>query len=293
MNLRCAFRVALLLSLSACQGSSAEDESAPKTEKVSLSKPKPRIEAIPHVETEGLGESAREAFFEVANDVLSPCDEPITLARCVAEDTGCRACVPAARYLARLAGQGYSRQDLRAFYLLRFDKNTKADFDVAGAPIKGAIMAPVTIVEFSDFQCPSCRKAAPELTKVIRDLGGNAKLVFKHFPLPQHPLAELAARASIAAQNQGKFWEYHDLIFENQHRLDEASFERFARELGLDLRRFREDFESEAVKARVTEDRREGIEAGVQGTPAIFVNGRDYSGPIEDLVVYVNEELEG
>jgi protein-disulfide isomerase len=264
-----------------------------RSEKVSLGKPKPRVETIPGVPLDDLDESAREAFLEVTNDVLSPCDEPISLARCAAEETGCRACVPAARFLARVAGQGYSAQDLRVHYLLRYGKNTKVEIDAQGAPVKGALMAPVTVVVFSDFQCPSCRKAAPELAKAVRDLGGKAKLVFRHFPLTQHPHAEAAARAAVAAQNQGKFWEYHDLIFEHQARLDEASFERFAKDLGLDLDRFREDFESDAVKARVKSDRQQGLDAGVQGTPAIFVNGRDFSAPLEDLVVYVNEELEG
>jgi protein-disulfide isomerase len=292
MTSRSVLWVALCLSLVACQGSSSE-ETDQRSEKISIAKVKPRIEAIPRVDVDELDESAREALLEVVNDVLSPCDEPISLARCAAEETGCRACVPAARYLARLAGQGYSTQDLRVHYLLRYGKNTKVEIDIEGAPVKGALMAPVTIVEFSDFQCPSCRKAAPELAKVVRDLGGKAKLVFKHFPLPQHTYAEKAARATVAAQKQGKFWEYHDLIFENQHRLDDASFERFAKELGLDLDRFREDFDSEDVKARVKADREQGLAAGVQGTPAIFVNGRDYSGPLEDLVAYVNEELEG
>jgi predicted DsbA family dithiol-disulfide isomerase len=292
MTLRCAFGVALCLSLAACRGGSP-DADGDKAEKISLAKTKPRVETIPGVSLDSLDATAHEAFVEVVNDVLSPCDEPISLARCASEETGCRSCMPAARYLARLAKQGYSNQDLRVFYLLRFGKNTKAEIDLQGAPVKGALMAPVTIVEFSDFQCPACRKAAPDLAKVIRDLGGKAKLVFKHFPLAQHTHAEKAARAAVAAQNQGKFWEYHDLVFENQHRLDDASFERFAKELGLDLDRFREDLESDAVKSRVKADRQHGLDAGVQGTPAIFVNGRDYSAPLEDLATYVNEELEG
>jgi protein-disulfide isomerase len=292
MTLRCAFGVALCLFLVACRGGGSTDAESDKSAKISLGKSKPRIEAIPSVNLDPLDASAREAFLEVVNDVLSPCDEPISLARCAAEDSDCRSCMPAARYLARLATQGYSNQDLRVFYLLRYGKNTKVEIEVQGAPMKGALMAPVTIVEFSDFQCPACRKAAPDLGKAIRDLGGKAKLVFKHFPLAQHTHADKAARAAVAAQNQGKFWEYHDLVFENQHRLDDASFERFAKELGLDLDRFREDLESDAVKERVKADRQQGLDAGVQGTPAIFVNGRDYSAPLEDLATYVNEELE-
>ena len=283
-------------ALSACSRSSDEGEASERGSARSAEEsasPRPAIESLPQVSLDGMSDGAKEIYLRTVNDLLSPCDEPLSLARCVSEEAGCRACLPAARYLARMATKGFGEDELRALYLNRYSDEAKVELPLEGAPIKGALMAPVTIVEFSDFQCPSCRHAAPLLDSAVRALDGRVRLAFKQFPLSHHPFSEKAARASLAAEKQGRFWEYHDLIFENQQRLDDLAFEAFARQLKLDLDRFRADFESSEIRERVSRDRSDGITAGVNGTPAVFVNGREYLGSLDDLVRYLEEELEG
>lgn len=291
-----------LVLLSGCTRSSddespADNQSAEQRERLPRQSdaPRPEVESLPGVSLDGMSDAAKGIYLSTVNDLLSPCDEPRSLARCVSEPSegsACRACLPAARYLARMATKGYGEDELRALYLNRYGEETKVDIPLEGAPIKGALMAPVTIVEFSDFQCPSCRHAAPLLDAAVRALDGRVRLVFKQFPLSHHPFSEKAARASLAAEKQGKFWEYHDLIFENQQRLNDLAFEAFARQLKLDLDRFKADFESQEIRERVSRDRSDGIAAGVNGTPAVYVNGREYLGALDDLVRYLEEELE-
>lgn len=147
-----------------------------------------------------------------------------------------------------------------------------------GAPRLGKADAPVEIVVFDDFQCPYCAKLVPHLKEAIKQSGGQASLVFKHFPLQMHKLAKTAAEASIAAQEQGKFWEYHDLLFENYNRLTEEKLVDFAKQLNLDMAKFEADRKSPKLVNRVFLDQQEGTQVGVRGTPAVYINGRQFQG---------------
>jgi protein-disulfide isomerase len=191
-----------------------------------------------------------------------------------------------------LIGEGYERQEIEDHYALRFGRDTAVDIDIEGAPSRGSPMAAVTIVEFSDFECPYCGQAHPILQHVMDEHEGRVRLVFKHFPLSAHPHAMPAARAAIAAGNQGKFWEMHDLLFEHQQQLEEEDLERYAQELGLDLARFRTDLESAETQRRIERDREEGERVGVEGTPSLFVNGRHFMEPPRALSAYLQEELD-
>src|SRR5690606_23331947 len=182
--------------------------------------PRARVEALEGVSVAGLDAQSKEAWLEVVNDVTSPCGEPISLARCVAEEAGCRSCLPAARYLARLAADGYPAGELRDHFRARYDDSRRVEFDVGDSPVLGAPMAPVTIVEFSDFECPYCARARPLLERVVEEHPGQVRLVFKHYPLEGHVHSRLAARAAVAAHAQGKFWEMYKLIFDNQTKLE-------------------------------------------------------------------------
>ena len=153
-------------------------------------------------------------------------------------------------------------------------------------------MAPVTIVEFSDFQCPYCGAAHPELSRLLREFEGQVKLVFKYFPLSGHERAMPAARAAEAAARQGKFWEMHDLLFEHQRQLEDADLERYATTLGLDIERFKADLNSSEVQERIDTDRKEGEALNIQGTPTMYVNGRLLREPVKALQAYLKEELE-
>ncbi len=164
---------------------------------------------------------------------------------------------------------------------------------LGSAPVKGARNAPVTIVEFSDFQCPFCSRAVPTLKAIEEQYGGKVKMAFKHQPLPFHQNAHLAAVASMAANEQGKFWEYHDKLFANQQALDRASLERYASELGLKMDKFKAALDSKKFDAQISADSAEGSRAGVSGTPTFFINGRQLVGvqPIESFKAIIDDEL--
>lgn len=164
-----------------------------------------------------------------------------------------------------------------------------------GFPAKGSADAPVTIVEFSDFECGFCARVVPTLNRVVEQYGDKVRVVYRQFPLTSiHANAQKAAEASLCAHDQGKFWEMHDLMFENQGRLAVPQLEELARRLGLDGERFDECLSSDRHAEAVRKDVREGTVAGVSGTPAMFVNGRFVSGavPFEQLAQMVDEELE-
>src|SRR5262249_49447632 len=156
-------------------------------------------------------------------------------------------------------------------YTGRFGKSGKVDIHTDGARVRGAPMAPVTIVEFSDFQCPFCGAAHPELKRLLREFEGQVKLAFKYFPLSAHERALPAAKAAEAAARQGKFWEMHDLLFEHQRQLEDADLERYATSLGLDLERFKADMASPEVLEKIEADRKEGEKLEIQGTPTMYV----------------------
>ncbi len=146
------------------------------------------------------------------------------------------------------------------------------------SPSLGPDDAPVTIVQFADFQCGYCGRAVPLQKRILAELGGQVRWVNKQFPLDSHPRAREAARAALAAHAQGRFWEYHDRLFAGRTQLATEELVAFARELGLDAARFRQELGSEALGRLVDEDLEVGRKAGVQGTPTFFINGRKIEG---------------
>ncbi len=148
------------------------------------------------------------------------------------------------------------------------------DIPIAGAPSRGPAEAPVTIVEFSDFQCPFCAHSLPVLRQLLESHPSEVQLVYKHFPLTSHVYARDAALAALAAQAQAKFWPMHDRLFANRSNLERKSLLRMAAEERLDMRRFRRDLESAAHALRVDADIRDGRAAGLSGTPTFYINGR-------------------
>jgi protein-disulfide isomerase len=162
--------------------------------------------------------------------------------------------------------------------------------------VRGPETAPVTLVEYGDFECPYCAAAHVILKEVQATMGDQLRLVFRHFPLTQiHPHAEPAAEASEAAGAQGQFWEMHDLLYENQPRLDPPHLLMYAEELGLDVERFARELEEGAYRERVRGDFLSGVRSGVNGTPAFFINGVRYDGSwdIEPLVEALERSVAG
>ena len=164
----------------------------------------------------------------------------------------------------------------------------------AGFPSRGPESAPVTIVEFSDFECPYCSRVVPTLEQIVETYGDRVRLVFRQFPLNNiHPNAQKAAEASLCADDQGKFWEMHDLMFKEQKSLELEQLKEKAARLELDVEAFNECLDSSKYAEAVMKDQESGSQIGVSGTPALFINGRFLSGaqPYEQLAAVIDEEL--
>jgi protein-disulfide isomerase len=139
--------------------------------------------------------------------------------------------------------------------------------------------APVTLVEYGDYECPYCGMAHPIVKRAQQDLGKQLRFVFRNFPLAEsHPHARVAAEAAEAAGAQGKFWEMHDMLFEHQDALEAEDLMGYAKSLGLDVPKFARDLEAGTYTKRVRDDFRNGVRSGVNGTPTFFVNGNRYEG---------------
>jgi protein-disulfide isomerase len=171
--------------------------------------------------------------------------------------------------------------------------DAKVDVKLGDAPVKGPASAKVTLVAFSDFQCPFCGRAVPTLKQLEDDYKGKLRIAFKQLPLPFHDKAHLAAEAALAANEQGKFWQYHDKLFANQQALDRPSLEKYAEELGLNMTKFRAALDSGRYKDKVDADAKEGAAVGATGTPTFFINGTRLVGaqPVDAFKAVIDQEL--
>lgn len=171
----------------------------------------------------------------------------------------------------------------------------RLDVDSAKAPSEGPTDAPVTIVEFSDFQCPFCARVNPTLEQVVKTYGDKVRLVYRQFPLQNlHPNAQVAAEASLCAREQGKFWEMHDAMFGNQQALAAGQLKATAAKLGLDADKFGQCLDSGKYKGEINADMKAAAAAGVNSTPSLFVNGRPLRPgalPYEEIAKVIDEEL--
>jgi protein-disulfide isomerase len=146
--------------------------------------------------------------------------------------------------------------------------------------VRGPADAPVTLLEYGDFECPFCGQAFRELERLERTAGDQVRFVFRHFPLAQvHPHARLAAEAAEAAGAQGKFWEMHDTLFTNQQALEPSDLLTYADDIGLDVPRFSRDLQEHRFSPKVRRDFMQGVRSGVNGTPTMFINGQRWNGP--------------
>ncbi len=175
------------------------------------------------------------------------------------------------------------------------DKNlpSVSSLDLSHSPVRGAPDAPVTIIEFSDLQCPFCARTVPALQEVMKQYPTEVKWIFKNFPLSFHADSELAHRAVVAAGEQGKFWDMHDLIFAEQKAIKKDDLLQKARSLNLDMTKFAADLESYKTAKQVNADKKEGDALSVSGTPTFFINGKEYSGAMtaEKFESIIGQEL--
>ncbi|MEZ4220715.1 MAG: thioredoxin domain-containing protein [Polyangiaceae bacterium] len=255
---------------------------------------------LPGVATDSLRAREQREWSSAVSELLAPCaDQPVSVAQCVKESRGCRACKPAAEFLVKQVQQGRTRSQLEAAYKKRFSPSEVKQISLDGSPEKGAANAAVTIVEWADFECPFCARTAPTLDALVERYPGQVRLVFKNYPLGIHKYAENAARAGMAAHRQGKFWAMHKALFDRSNKnvkLENEVLEEAAKDTGLDLTRFKEDLTSELVADLVGKDRKQGDALGIEGTPLIYINGRhfdlDHFDVGEDLENWLRLEIE-
>jgi protein-disulfide isomerase len=159
--------------------------------------------------------------------------------------------------------------------------------------VVGQATAPITLVEYGDFECPFCGRSYPAVRRIRGELGDQLRFVFRHYPRPEHAHARHAAEAAEAASAQGHFWEMHNQLFEHQDALTDTDLVRYAANLGLDVERFQHDLTSHVYRDRVQRDIQSGAHSDVHGTPTFFINGVKHEGPdtYDDLTSAIRQQL--
>ncbi|HVV52931.1 MAG TPA: thioredoxin domain-containing protein [Polyangia bacterium] len=269
--------IAALLAAQACAKSPAEAHPAEPAAAKSAGAAGDTT-APPGVDISKLDDFGKKVFFRIANSEPSVCGQAQSLlASAKAQKNGCARSVNALRYVAHLVDQGFTDSEVSEALAKRYRPVAPKQIDVAEAPMKGNPGARVTLIEFADYECPHCKRFQPVLHQILDEFPKDVKLYFKNYPLPQHTMARMAAEAAVAAQKQGKFWQFQDKLWEHQDDLSPAEIEKVAKESGLDVAKFRQDLASDAVKARVEKDRNDGAAIGLQATPTLYINGREYT----------------
>jgi protein-disulfide isomerase len=278
-SLACVFLVvAAGVPVAACEGASDPTTSQQDVD-------------VPGVDTHEFTPREKHEFSTYVTEFPAPCPAvAVPIAQCVIEKRACPSCLQAAQTIAKAVREGMAREQVEGLYKERFDAASARAISLDGSPSRGPESAPVTVVEFADFECPFCQRIAPELDALWEKRQTSVRFVYKFMPLSMHPHGESAARAAIAAQAQGKFWEMHDKLFANGDHLDDVDLLKYATAIGLDLDRFRADLQSPATKARLDADRKLGDALKVKGTPTIFINGREYDSKV-DMAEWVDGEI--
>lgn len=247
------------------------------------------------VDVSDLSTRERATYERMVDEALAPCpSEAVTLDVCLNEKRDCGACTLAANFLVDRVKAGLDKQAIRDSYKKRFGSDIKS-IPASDSPSLGPANAPVTIVVWSDFECPHCQHVVPILERIQEAHAQDVRLVHKFYPLPRHTNAKIAARAAWAAQQQGKYWEMERLIFENQKKLGEQTILDFASSLGLDMARLKADMESDAAMTAITQDMKMADDLGLDGTPFVVINGREFDfrlfQPEPDLDSWVTTEI--
>lgn len=243
---------------------------------------------LPHIDLSGLSAPQKQKALEMLRSGDCPCGCGFKLAECRVKDPACSYSQGLAAVIVQGIKDGKSSAEIAKLAAASRWGHPPAPpklledpvrIPLSGAPSQGPPNARISLVEFSDFECPYCSQASSEVRAILNAYPKDIQLFYKQFPLETHPHAQLAARASIAARNQGKFWPMHDKLFSNYRKLNRENILAWAQELGMDLPRFTADLASPASQTVVDNDLKDGLDAGVTGTPAFFINGKHYNGP--------------
>jgi protein-disulfide isomerase len=257
----------------AAPSAGADAEAAP------VPRPPPAADAdsLPGVDLSALAPGQRKAVLEYAKEAFCYCGCPHTLDQCLRSHEKCRHAPRMAALAARLAGAGATKADLTrmlASYYGSFDRRVKLDVAASGPP-RGNASAPVSLVEFSDFTCPYCQKIHAPLASFVEARADRVKLFYKPFPIESHPGALEAAQAAEWARAKGIFWPMHDAMFENPGAAHSvADLADLARGAGGDPADLRAALEEKTFVPKVRASQAEARQAGIRGTPTLFINGR-------------------
>ena len=246
--------------------------------------------SLPGIDLKGLTAGQKASVLKILREHDCSCGCGMKLAECRIADPGCAYSAGKSETEAWAAAEGTKWAHVQQDKLL----NDPVAIPVAGSPAIGPQKAPITLVEFSDFQCPYCAAAVPEIKALLKAYPTQVRLIFKQFPLEEHSQADLAAAAAIAAQKQNKFWEMHDAMYSHYQDLSRKSILAMAKLIGLDMDRFENDIDSTQVRETVVRDVQDGNDAGVNGTPTLFVDGQRYNGPLllASLKPVMDDELQ-
>jgi len=237
--------------------------------------------ALPAVDFAGLTPAQKQTALAVLREAPCNCQCGMKLAECRVKDPACSVSKDLAAGVIRDLKAGQAPAAIQKALADGEFFAAPVPLKTLGAPARGSANAKLTLVVFSDFQCPYCRTAALHVDELAKALPRDLRIVFKQFPLEEHSDAALAAEASLAAHAQGKFWPFHDRIFKHRGRITRAQLSAWGLETGLDLARFNADLDQHKFQATVRQEAAEGERAGVRGTPSFFVNGRLYRGSVE------------
>lgn len=254
----------------------------------------PSTDPIPGVDVSSLDEAKAKRFYALASTLPSPCGKAHSLRTSITEDTSCKRASFAARYVIEMLSDEASDSDAKTYYELHYNPKggtARKSFKLDRTPHSGAPDAPVKVVEFFDYGCPTCKQYVPFLKEALLPFPDQAVLYYKQFPLPSHVHSKGAAQAALAAHEQGKFQEMHELLFARSPNHTKPELTSYAKSLGLDMARFEASFAS--VRSTVEADVAEGNAAGVAGTPTVFINGVPYEGPHHPkyMSLWIEEEL--
>ncbi len=234
----------------------------------------------------GLSAQQKHVLLTLIRSEGCNCGCVFKIAECRVKDPKCGRSRTLAAMVARELQEGKSPDAIRAELKRRMNEappllDEAVSIPIAGDPFRGPANAKITLVEFSDFQCPYCAVAVANLNSILAKHPTDVRLVFKQFPLDIHSQAAYAAEAALAANAQGKFWPLHDKMYANFRSLSPDRITEWAKELGLDMVRFYMDMKSGKYKPVVEKELDQGEQAGVLGTPTVFVNGKHYNGGME------------
>jgi protein-disulfide isomerase len=247
---------------------------------------------LPNVDLAGLSAAQKQAALKALRAQSCTCGCDMHVAECRMKDPSCGESRALADIIIQAVKAGKDPQ--KAVAESDFIKRKSATpalleeavaLPVSGAPVKGPAGARIALVEFSDFECPYCSRAVPKIDAILKAYPNDAKLIYKQFPLPNHPHARMAAQAAVAAQSQDKFWPMYDKLFANFNKLSEATVVALAKESGLDMARFEAERNSAKAKAVVDRDIADGTKVQIAGTPTLFINGKRYNGPLDMTVL--------